>query len=399
LSVGDERAPARSAVFDNATNSGRYMGAAVLRRRIHAELLALQKKGRVARSSRISQLDTFTELRPVRQLAILLGSDTYPRDWCGGASLRDYELAQRGEAHDTQVLHLSMLISQICPAENGGSDRWPEVVPQMTTTRVLQILWLFIARPRRPVVIQWVNIWSLKAVASELRPLWWPVEVHPVEKPLPAFCEELSVGDERAPARSAVFDNATNSGRYMGAAVLRRRIHAELLALQKKGRVARSSRISQLDTFTELRPVRQLAILLGSDTYPRDWCGGASLRDYELAQRGEAHDTQVLHLSMLISQICPAENGGSDRWPEVVPQMTTTRVLQILWLFIARPRRPVVIQWVNIWSLKAVASELRPLWWPVEVHPVEKPLEPLWKALLHEEWLMTLLFDAGCQES
>ncbi|KRY49296.1 Histone H2A [Trichinella britovi] len=74
-----------------------------------------------------------------------------------------------------------------------------ELVPEMTTARVMQALRRFIARRGRPEIIQSDNFRSFKAAASKLRQLWRHVDVDRVQRELVGHRIHWKFITERAP--------------------------------------------------------------------------------------------------------------------------------------------------------------------------------------------------------
>ncbi|KRZ88518.1 hypothetical protein T08_9134 [Trichinella sp. T8] len=86
-----------------------------------------------------------------------------------------------------------------------------ELVPQMTTTRVMQALRRFIARWGRPENIQSDNFRSFKAAASELRQLWRHVDVDRVQRELVGHRIHWKFITERAPWMGGYWERLVRS--------------------------------------------------------------------------------------------------------------------------------------------------------------------------------------------
>ncbi|XP_003382217.1 putative integrase core domain protein, partial [Trichinella spiralis] len=86
-----------------------------------------------------------------------------------------------------------------------------ELVPQMTTARVMQALRRFIARRGRPEIIQSDNFRSFKAAASELRQLWRHVDVDRVQRELVGHRIHWKFITERAPWMGGYWERLVRS--------------------------------------------------------------------------------------------------------------------------------------------------------------------------------------------
>ncbi|KRY21777.1 Gamma-tubulin complex component 4 [Trichinella patagoniensis] len=86
-----------------------------------------------------------------------------------------------------------------------------ELVPQMTTARVMQALRRFIARRGRPETIQSDNFRSFKAAASELRQLWRHVDVDRVQRELVGHRIHWKFITERAPWMGGYWERLVRS--------------------------------------------------------------------------------------------------------------------------------------------------------------------------------------------
>ncbi|KRX44553.1 hypothetical protein T09_15115, partial [Trichinella sp. T9] len=74
-----------------------------------------------------------------------------------------------------------------------------ELVPQMTTVRVLQALRRFMARRGRPKIIQSDNFRSFKRAAAEFRQLWQSIDVDRVQRELVGHRIHWKFIPDRAP--------------------------------------------------------------------------------------------------------------------------------------------------------------------------------------------------------
>ncbi|KRX71378.1 Retrovirus-related Pol polyprotein from transposon 17.6 [Trichinella sp. T6] len=86
-----------------------------------------------------------------------------------------------------------------------------ELVPEMTTARVMQALRRFIARRGRPEIIQSDNFRSFKAAASELRQLWRHVDVDRVQRELVGHRIHWKFITERAPWMGGYWERLVRS--------------------------------------------------------------------------------------------------------------------------------------------------------------------------------------------
>ncbi|KRY21776.1 Gamma-tubulin complex component 4 [Trichinella patagoniensis] len=130
---------------------------------------ALSRKGRVVATSRLSRLDPFMDEEGFLRCYVCLFT-------C---------MASR-------AVHL-------------------ELVPQMTTARVMQALRRFIARRGRPETIQSDNFRSFKAAASELRQLWRHVDVDRVQRELVGHRIHWKFITERAPWMGGYWERLVRS--------------------------------------------------------------------------------------------------------------------------------------------------------------------------------------------
>ncbi|KRX36653.1 hypothetical protein T05_13844 [Trichinella murrelli] len=86
-----------------------------------------------------------------------------------------------------------------------------ELVPEMTTARVMQALRRFIARRGRPEIIQSDNFRSFKAAASKLRQLWRHVDVDRVQRELVGHRIHWKFITERAPWMGGYWERLVRS--------------------------------------------------------------------------------------------------------------------------------------------------------------------------------------------
>ncbi|KRZ90761.1 hypothetical protein T08_2090, partial [Trichinella sp. T8] len=181
-----------------------------------SELQALSRKGRVVATSRLSRLAlSWTK-----------------KDSCGDPAWRprpddgsDYTLprtatARWDHAYASNFKTVTLGVERAYPSEemlcllvyvHGIPGSALELVPQMTTTRVMQALRRFIARRGRPEIIQSDNFRSFKAAASKLRQLWRHVDVDRVQRELVGHRIHWKFITERAPWMGGYWERLVRS--------------------------------------------------------------------------------------------------------------------------------------------------------------------------------------------